>query len=1187
MMRIRTNRLKKLLSLSLVLFTAVSINCAMVMNAEASLSECTTNTNGRTGQTLNPPHNQPSTACTTNHCSRISFSVNLQGLKNRDSGNNCLNQLPMDMASGINLSATVGIRTDYKSTKDFGYGTGAGKDTGGISFSDGTRPHEGIDVGLGRPKGSYTTVKLYAPAEGRVSSTKGDRGQSCSQGMSHVYMKHTRGSSTKNGKACKEYETRFYHLTSIQVSTGQKIGKNSWIGYAGPCSGYNPHMHYEIRDCDGTLFNPLCSSGGAGDPQQLCNGVEQVLPATDNAPNNITPVAASTMTGCFKYYMPILTPPATTRLGGQSILPLLVEYLNNATGINEKDRIGKIKQLIEASGKTIDKMSNKELVNAWYAAYPKLWPAGNYTAETAKKAAQERAQVEASMAVLENAGCKNTLDIGCSGSINGFSSNVNAVATAKGMKVCGAFEEPTFQTSITNDSGTMGGGSSGSGYVNLESSSEALGSGMSHYESGYKCDLASYLRSYQGCIFCPLFKVLFNTASSLARKSHETFSSALFTLLGIGLAIWIAFTVLKAVSSFRGQEPKVLLNTIFQKVFIVALIMFCLKLNVTEFFNMFVAPLFDTGMEMARMFTQKTCSNSYGISADGGLPVSMGNSMICVIEVVQKNLLNLMALGSNSICVALYVKSFWGFPIFPHFGYLITGLFLWVIAIVFMLAYPFLLIDCVLQFSIASSLFPAGLAGSAFKITAKYLSIGKIVKTFLNAMFNFIFLTLTMFILLAGINSTIEPIMTQAFESSEGSGFFDLKTLAWYGVEFLKLLFYLFLGKAVLDDVPAFADKFSGGGINLAQDIGKPMGGLVNRAGTEMTKATGGLALGAAKGVVLDPAGRGAKKLWNKGVGAASSVRQNYLMNKIKDNNAASGALAQFESGAIDSLSHSGRTWYGRKVTRTLTRDGNGNLVMNSEKKKLLSLHNTVTKKDQTASIKKIYDKHGNVIGEDYKINAAAAKTLINKDGTRNDVAVNMLMQNTSLSKEEINKIIMNQMFKERMPNLSRSDTMRRKKVDMSKAFVNEQIRSYVDSNGHEVFEVRRIDKHGKTSVFRMTKGGKRDLLEYEEISASGKARKYASDGIIQMRKTYSYLKDSAGNFVQNENGMVIKDGSEKAMFTHAKGYTGPQLYDSNGNLKTATAQQQGVLFGTEDLQLYEKQMQNHGDVFKMWQFGK
>lgn len=1044
MMRIRINRLKKLLSLSLVLFTAASINCALVMNAHAqNLSQCTTSINGRTGQKLNPPHNQPSTACTTNHCSRISFSVNLQGLKNRDSGNNCLNQLPMDMASGINLSATVGIRTDYTSTKDFGYGTGAGKDTGGISFSDGTRPHEGIDVGLGRPKGSYTTVKLYAPAEGRVSSTKGDRGQSCSQGMSHVYMKHTRGSSTKNGKACKEYETRFYHLTSIQVSTGQKIGKNSWIGYAGPCSGYHPHMHYEIRDCDGTLFNPLCSSGGAGDPQQLCNGVEQVLPATDTSSDS-----------------------------------------GNGSG---------------------------------------------------------------------------------SGRGNGYGSGAGG----------------------GSGSGSGSGNGGGSSYANLESSSEALGSGMSHYESGYKCDLASYLRSYQGCIFCPLFKVLFNTASSLARKSHETFSSALFTLLGIGLAIWIAFTVLKAVSSFRGQEPKVLLNTIFQKVFIVALIMFCLKLNVTEFFNMFVAPLFDTGMEMARMFTQKTCSNSYGISADGGLPVSMGNSMICVIETVQKNLLNLMALGSNSICVALYVKSFWGFPIFPHFGYLITGLFLWIIAIVFMLAYPFLLIDCVLQFSIASSLFPAGLAGSAFKITAKYLSIGKIIKTFLNAMFNFIFLTLTMFILLAGINSTIEPIMTQAFKSSEGSGFFDLKTLAWYGVEFLKLLFYLFLGKAVLDDVPAFADKFSGGGINLAQGIGRPMGGLVNRAGTEMAKATGGLALGAAKGVVLDPAGRGAKKLWDKGVGAASSVRQNYLMNKIKDNNAASGALAQFESGAIDSLSHSGRTWYGRKVTRTLTRDENGNLVMNSEKKKLLSLHNTVTKKDQTASIKKIYDKHGNVIGEDYKINAAAAKTLINKDGTRNDVAVNILMQNTSLSKEEINKIIMNQMFKERMPNLSRSDALGRKKVDMSKAFVNEQIRSYIDSNGHEVFEVRRIDKKGKTSVFRMTKGGKRDLLEYEEISASGKARKYASDGVIQMRKTYSYLKDSAGNFVQNENGMVIKDGSEKAMFTHAKGYTGPQLYDSDGNLKTATAQRQGVLFGTEDLQLYEKQMQNHGDVFKMWQFGK
>ncbi len=1039
-MRVKINKFKKLLSLSLILFTAVSINCALIMNAHATLSNCVAGEKGSRASQLYSPHNQPSTTCTTNHCSRISFKVDLKGLQNRDSGNNCLSQIPMDYASGINLSATVGIRTDYTGKRDYGYGTGAGKDTGGVSFSDGTRPHEGIDVGLGLPKNSYTTVKLYAPAEGRVTSVKGDRGQSCSQGMSHVYMKHKRGSSSKG---CTEYETRFYHLTSIKVYTGKTYGKGSWLGYAGPCSGFNPHMHYEIRDCDGTLFNPLCTSGGAGDPQQLCNGVEQVLPPTNNSSDS-----------------------SSSASGGGS-----------------------------GSG-------------------------GN-------------------------------------GSGSGGSG------------------------------GSNGSGSGGNSYANLESSSSAMASGMSKYESGYKCDLASYLRSYQGCIFCPLFKVLFNTASSLARKSHETFSSALFTLLGLGLAIWIAVTVLKAVSSFRGQEPKILLNTIFQKVFIVVLIMLCLKMNVTEFFNMFVAPLFDTGMEMARLFTQKGCTNSYGITDGGGLPVSMGNSMICVIETVQRNLLNLMALGSNSICVALYVKSFWGWPIFPHFGYLITGLFLWIIAIVFMMAYPFLLIDCVLQFSIASSLFPAGLAGSAFKITAKYLSIGKIVKTFFNAMFNFIFLTLTMFILLAGINDTIQPIMDTAFDNSKDSGFFDLQSLAWYGAEFLKLLFYLFLGKAVLDDVPAFADKFSGGGINLAQGIGRPMGGLANRAGTEMAKATGGLALGAAKGAVLNPTGRGIKKLWNKGSEAASSARQNYLMNKIKENNADSGALAQFESGAINSLTHSGRTWYGRKVTRTLTRDNKGNLVMNSEKKKLLSIKDTVTKKDQTASIKKIYDKHGNVIGEDYKINAAAAKTLINKDGTRNDVAVNMLMQNTSLSKDEINKIVMDQMFKERMPNFKSGGGFGRKKVDMSKSFVKEQIKSYTDPNGHEVFEVTRVDKNGKTSIFRMTKGGKRDLLEYEEISASGKAKKYASDGIIQMRKTHSYLKDSAGNFVQNENGMVVKDGSEKVMFTHAKGYTGPRLYDNNGNLKAATAQQQGVLFGAEDLQLYEKQMQEHGDVFQMWQFGK
>ena len=177
----------------------------------------------------------------------------------------------------------------------------------------------------------------------------------------------------------------------------------------------------------------------------------------------------------------------------------------------------------------------------------------------------------------------------------------------------------------------------------------------------------------------------------------------------------------------------------------------------------------------------------------------MGVSMLQAIYAVQERLTQLMAVGSNSICIAFYVKSFWGWPIFPHFGYLLTGIFLWIIALVFLVCYPFLLIDSVLQFAIASSLFPVALASTAFKITYKYLNIFKVINIFMTAMFVFIFLTIVLFIILAGVDKAVLEYIQRAYNQANQTGYFNLDELAWFSKTFLKLLFFLFIGKAVLE----------------------------------------------------------------------------------------------------------------------------------------------------------------------------------------------------------------------------------------------------------------------------------------------------------------------------------------------------------------------------------------------------
>ena len=54
----------------------------------------------------------------------------------------------------------------------------------------------------------------------------------------------------------------------------------------------------------------------------------------------------------------------------------------------------------------------------------------------------------------------------------------------------------------------------------------------------------------------------------------------------------------------------------------------------------------------------------------------------------------------------------------------------------------------------------------------------------------------------------------------------------------------------------------------------------------------------------------------------------------------------------------------------------------------------------------------------------------------------------------------------------------------------------------------------GSVKVFRMTKGKERDLIEFEQIGKNGKAKKLASDGIIQMSDSYDY--DRAELFISS-----------------------------------------------------------------------
>ena len=119
------------------------------------------------------------------------------------------------------------VRDSFRWTSGFGYR----RDPKGW----GTRMHEGTDMA-----GAYGTP-VYATASGTVVHAGWDNGYGRLIKIQHAFG----------------IETRYAHLSDIQVSVGQKVSRGDRIGDMGNSGrSTGTHLHYEIR-IGGTAINPM------------------------------------------------------------------------------------------------------------------------------------------------------------------------------------------------------------------------------------------------------------------------------------------------------------------------------------------------------------------------------------------------------------------------------------------------------------------------------------------------------------------------------------------------------------------------------------------------------------------------------------------------------------------------------------------------------------------------------------------------------------------------------------------------------------------------------------------------------------------------------------------------------------------------------------------------------------------
>lgn len=377
------------------------------------------------------------------------------------------------------------------------------------------------------------------------------------------------------------------------------------------------------------------------------------------------------------------------------------------------------------------------------------------------------------------------------------------------------------------------------------------------------CILSDYLDK-QTCTTCGIFKTIFNAASNLAQTAISKLAAPSKNLVLIGFLIWLAIYVLKQISSFQGASPGDLLKGIFLQGARVAIVVYILSGALYQVMDITLTPVMQTGLTFANMLNPNSnCDSSadymggiVGYDTDkgmqetsqGGLPRNLGQSIICTIKNLEDSVGVLLALGNYSTCYAFHDKALWD-GVIPHLGYFLSGMGLWLVGVFLLFAFPWCLIDCILQLCIAAAMIPCSIAAFAFKSTAKYLGI--IWNFFMNAMFNLIFLAVLMFILTSmfkewiGLTdeslSTFDPILLITAVKANG--------LAWWGVGFFKIFAFVFLFVCFIDEVPSMASKFATGADFGRQGIGRMVGGAVASAAKPIAKGAGHMAKRGAQSV--------------------------------------------------------------------------------------------------------------------------------------------------------------------------------------------------------------------------------------------------------------------------------------------------------------------------------------------------
>ena len=356
------------------------------------------------------------------------------------------------------------------------------------------------------------------------------------------------------------------------------------------------------------------------------------------------------------------------------------------------------------------------------------------------------------------------------------------------------------------------------------------------------------------CIFCPLFKILYVTAETMAVSSFDTLSISFKYLLLIGFALYITFITLKQVSAFTKQDAPKYITELLTITFKVGFAVLLLA-NGHAVYRYGLEPIIKAGLEMSGsfMFHQKAGGGDgvkceYKINDNTSKPFyteQLHENLDCFIQKVTQELAVLQSIGSSLMCVASHKNSALG--VFPDLSMFSSGLVMWIFGWLSALSFAWYLIDQIIRLGIIGALLPFLIASWPFKVTSGYTSTGW--KMFLTAFFTFAFMGLVVSVNVelagqaaTGGNGNAVDVLMNNINNNDVEAVFANFDIGFVG--FIFMILCCVFGWKLCQDAASLASEF---GQARSPGLGSQIGAIAGGAAKGAVKSGIGVAAGGAR----------------------------------------------------------------------------------------------------------------------------------------------------------------------------------------------------------------------------------------------------------------------------------------------------------------------------------------------------